>query len=41
MRAKILMKLVSITEYDTELKDWDINHIQQVEKSYDNVLRGI
>ncbi len=26
-RAEILMKLVSTTEYDTELKDWDMNRI--------------
>ena len=35
------MKLVSTTEDDTKLKDWDINRIQQVEESYDNVSRGI
>ena len=40
-RAEILMKLVSTREYDTELKDWDMNRIQLVEESYDNVSRGI
>ena len=35
------MKFVLTTEYDTELKDWDINRIQMVEKSYNNILRGI
>ncbi len=40
-RPEILMKVVSSTEYDTELEDWNTNCIQLVEKSYDNVSRGI
>ena len=39
-RAEILMKLVS-TEYDDDLKDWDMNRIKQVEKTYDKVSRAI
>lgn len=39
-RSEILLKLVS-TKHDTELKDWDINRIQEVEESYDNISRGI
>ena len=39
-RAEILMKLVS-TEYDDDLKDWDMNRIKQVEKTYGKVSRGI
>lgn len=41
MRAKILIKLVSTTKYDTELKNWDMNCIQQVEETYDNVSKSI
>ena len=39
-RSEILMKLVS-TEYDDDLKDWDMNRIKQVEKTYSKVSRGI
>lgn len=34
------MKLVS-TEYDPDLKDWDMNRIKQVKENYDKVSRGI
>ena len=39
-RSEILMKLVS-TEYDADLKDWDMNRIKQVENTYGKVSRGI
>ena len=39
-RSEILMKLVS-TEYDDDLKDWDMNRIKQVEKTYSKISRGI
>ena len=35
------MKLVSTTKYDTELRDWDMDRIKEVENTYDKVLRGI
>lgn len=34
------MKLI-LTEYNINLKDWDINYIKQVEKIYSKVLRNI
>ena len=40
-QAEILMKLALTKEYNTELKDWDMNRIKLVEESYDNVSRGI
>ncbi len=40
-RAEILMKLVSTTECDTELNDWDMNCIQLDEERYNNISRGI
>ena len=40
-RSEILMKLVSTTKYDTELKDWDMDRIKEVENTYGKVSRGI
>ena len=35
------MKLVLTTKYDTELKDWDMDCIKEVENTYGKVSRGI
>lgn len=35
------MKIILTTKYNTKLKDWDINRIQQVKKSYNNILKDI
>ena len=40
-RSEILMKLVSATKYDIELKDWDMDRIKDVENTYGKVSRGI
>ena len=40
-RSEILMKLVSATNYDIELKDWDMDRIRAVENTYSKVSRGI
>ena len=40
-QSEILMKLVSTTKYDTELKDWDMDRIKEVENIYGKVSRGI
>ena len=34
------MKLVS-TKYDDDLKDWDINYIRHIEKTYGKISKGI
>lgn len=36
-----MKKLVLATEYDINLSNWDINHIKQIEKTYDKVSRSI
>lgn len=38
--SKILLKLV-LKKYNDDLKDWNVNRINQVEKAYGKVLRGI
>ena len=35
-----LIKFIS-TEDDNDLKDWDMDYIQQIEKTYDKVSRCI
>ena len=40
-RSEILMKFVSATKYDTELKDWDMDRIKEVENTYGTVSRRI
>ena len=38
--SKIMVKLVR-TEYNANLKDWDLECIKQVEEIYGQVSRGI
>ena len=40
-QSKVLMKFVSATKYDTELKDWDMDRIKDVQDTYSKVSRGI
>lgn len=40
-RSKILIKLVLATKYDTELKDWDMNCIKNVAKTYSKIFKSI
>lgn len=35
------MKFVSTPKYNIKLKNWDIDYINTVEKTYDEVLRDI
>lgn len=35
------MKFVSISKYNTKFKDWDIDCIDQIEKIYNNISKGI
>lgn len=35
------MKLISITKYNIQLKDWDINHIKTVKNTYGKVSKDI
>ena len=36
-----MLKKIVLIEYNTNLKNWDINHIKQVEKTYDKVSKDI
>ena len=40
-RSEILMKLVSAAKFDTKLKDWDMDRINDVQNTYGKVSRGI
>ena len=40
-RSEILMKLVSAAKFDTKLKDWDMDRIEDVQNTYGKVSRGI
>lgn len=35
------MKLVLAIKYDTKLKDWDMNYIKDIAKTYSKVSRDI
>ena len=39
--SKILMKLVLAPRYDVNLKDWNMNCINLVAKSYDKISRVV
>lgn len=35
------MKLILAIKYNIELKDWNMNHIKNIENNHDKILRGI
>ena len=40
-QSEILMKLVSAPTYDIDLKDWDMDRINEVTKTFGKISRGI